>query len=108
MSLKEACYRCPDALVLPASGRCESIWENVLYALGAFSMRIEPESPGVAYLDISKALKIFKDERDLAEAIALDMSGSFQFKARIGIGNSRFGGEAGGPVRLGFPYHRTG
>lgn len=90
MPLKEAYYRCPDALILPFSGRYESIWENVLYALGAFSIRIEPESPGVAYLDITKALKIFKDERDLAKAVIFNMAESFRFKAQIGIGNSRF------------------
>jgi DNA polymerase-4 len=90
MSLKEAYRRCPDAVFLPSGGRYESTWENVLYALGAFSSRTEPESPGVAYLDITRALKIFEDERALAKAIILNMAGPFQLKARIGIANSRF------------------
>jgi DNA polymerase IV len=90
MSLQKAYYRCPDALFLPFSGRYESTWENILFALGAFSLKMEPEVPGIVYLDITKALKIYKDERALALAVTREMAESSHLKARIGIGNSRF------------------
>ncbi len=90
MSLREAYYRCPDALLLPGSGRYESTWENILFALGAFSLRMEPEEPGLVYLDITKALRIYGNERTLARAVIREMAESSYLKARIGIGNSRF------------------
>jgi DNA polymerase-4 len=90
MSLQEAYYRCPDALFLPFSGRYESIWQNILFAIGAFSLRMEPEVPGLVYLDITKALKIFADEQALALAITRNMANSSHLEARLGIGNSRF------------------
>jgi DNA polymerase IV len=90
MSLQEAYYRCPDALFLPFSGRYESTWEDILFALGAFSLRMEPEKAGLVYLDITRALKVYRDERALALAITREMAASSHLKARIGIGNSRF------------------
>jgi len=90
MAVREAYYLCPDALFLPFDNRYERIWTDILFALGAFSLRIEPEKPGLAYLDITKASKIYKGERAMAETIIREMLVSSRLKARIGVGNSRF------------------
>jgi DNA polymerase IV len=90
MALREAYYRCPDALLLPFSNRYDSAWESILFALGAYGSRIGSSVPGVAYLDITKAAKICRDERKVAFAIIRDLRNSSLLKARIGIGNSRF------------------
>jgi DNA polymerase-4 len=90
MSLREAYYRCPDALFLPFSGRYSTAWENILFALSAFSLRLEPEIPGLVYLDITKTIKIYRNERDFALAVIQEMAESSHLKARIGIANSRF------------------
>lgn len=90
MTLREAYHLCPDALFLPFGGSYGHVWEDILFALSAFTLRIEPESPGLAYLDITRAVKIFKDERTMALAIVRDMLESSSLPARIGVGNSRF------------------
>lgn len=90
MALREAYYLCPDAVVLDLKNHYGRVWEDMLFALGAFSLHIEAESPGVAYLDITKALAIYKSERAVADAIIREMAESSCLRARIGIGNSRF------------------
>ena len=90
MSMRDASYRCPDALFLPDSGRCETVWVDMLFALGAFTLRIEPESCGLAYLDITKALRLYGGEMAAAAAICRDMLALSRLKARAGVGNSRF------------------
>ena len=90
MPVREAYYLCPDALFLPFDGRARRIWEDILFALGAFALRIESERPGLAYLDITKASKIYKGERAMAAAIIREMLTSSGLKAHIGVGNSRF------------------
>jgi nucleotidyltransferase/DNA polymerase involved in DNA repair len=90
MSVKEAYYRSPDALLLPVSDRYDSAWEMILFALGAFSLRVEPGTPGVAFLDITRVVTIFKDERTLALAVTREIADSSNLNARVGIGNSRF------------------
>ncbi len=90
MSVRDASYRCPDAFFLPDSGRCEAVWADILFALGAFSLRIEPENCGLAYLDITKALRVYGSEKAAAAAICRDMLAFARLKARAGVGNSRF------------------
>jgi DNA polymerase-4 len=90
MSVRDASYRCPDALFLPDSGRCEPVWADILFALGAFSLRIEPEGCGLAYLDITKTLRVYGSEKAAAAAICRDMLAFARLKARTGVGNSRF------------------
>jgi nucleotidyltransferase/DNA polymerase involved in DNA repair len=90
MAVREAYYLCPDALFLPFDGQYERIWADILFALGAFALRIESERPGLAYLDITKASQIYKGERAMAAAIIREMLVSSGLKAHIGVGNSRF------------------
>jgi DNA polymerase-4 len=90
MSLRQACHLCPEALFLPFGGRYEHIWEDILFALGAFTLRVEPTIPGLAYLDITEALKIYGNERTMASAIIQDMLTSLRVQVRVGVGNSRF------------------
>jgi hypothetical protein len=90
MSIREAHFRCPDAILLPFSNRYTSAWENILFALGEFTMRIDAPQWGLAYLDITKATAIYHDERTLAMAIIQHMKESFHLDVRVGIGNSRF------------------
>ena len=90
MSLRQAFHLCPEALFLPFDSRCEHIWEDILFALGAFTLRVEPAIPGLAYLDITKALKIYGNERTLASAIIEEMLTSLRVQVRVGVGNSRF------------------
>ena len=90
MAVREAYYLCPDALFLPFNDRYGRIWEDILFALGAFALRAEPEKPGLAYLDITKASRIYKGERAMAMSIIREMSESSGLKARAGVGNSRF------------------
>ena len=61
MPIREAYFRCPDALLLPFSNHYTSAWENILLALGTFTIRIEPSSDGLAYLDITKATSVYRD-----------------------------------------------
>ena len=90
MSLRQAYHLCPEALFLPFGGRYERIWEDILFALGAFTLRVEPTIPGLAYLDITEALKIYGNERALASAIIQEMLTSLRVQVRVGVGNSRF------------------
>ncbi len=90
MTLRDAYYLCPDALSLPFSDRYDSMWARVLFALGTFSLKIEPSVPGLAWLDVTKTMACRdRDERELALAIVRDMECS-GLAARIGVGNSRF------------------
>jgi nucleotidyltransferase/DNA polymerase involved in DNA repair len=90
MAVREAYYLCPDALFLPFDSRSRRIWEDILFALGAFALRIESERPGLAYLDITRASRIYKGERAMAAAIVREMLAFSGLKACIGVGNSRF------------------
>ncbi len=90
MALREAYYLCPDAVFLEMKSHYQRAWEDILFALGAFSLHIEAEGTGIAYLDITKALAIYKSERAVAHAIIREMAESSRLRARIGIGNSRF------------------
>jgi DNA polymerase IV len=89
MSLREAHHLCPDATFLPFNDYSKRLWEDVLFALGAFSLRIESEGPGFAYLDITKALWVYRSERTVARTLR-DVLGSSCLSAGIGTGNSRF------------------
>ncbi len=90
MSLRQAYHLCPEALFLPFGGRYGRIWEEILFALGAFTLRVEPTIPGLAYLDITEALKIYGNERTLASLIIQEMRTSLRVQVRVGVGNSRF------------------
>jgi DNA polymerase-4 len=90
MALREAYYLCPDAVFLEPKSRYRHVWEDTLFALGAFSLHIEAETPGIACLDITKAPAIYRSERAVADAIIREMAESSGLRARIGIGNSRF------------------
>jgi nucleotidyltransferase/DNA polymerase involved in DNA repair len=90
MSLRQAYHLCPEALFLPFGGRYGHVWEDILFALGAFTLRVEPTTPGLAYLDITEALKVYGNERTMASAIIQDMLTSLRVQVRVGVGNSRF------------------
>lgn len=91
MSLSQAYHLCPQAsFVLFDKERYLGLWEEVLFVLGAFSLRIESGECGLAYLDSTNSPKMYKSETLLADAIAREMIDSFEIAARVGIGNSRF------------------
>ncbi len=90
MPLRQAYHLCPEALFLPFGGGYGRIWEDILFSLGAFTLRVEPAIPGLAYLDITKARKIYGNERALALAIIEEMRASIRAQVRVGVGNSRF------------------
>lgn len=90
MLLREALYLCPDALLIPLADGYGRIWEDILFAIGAFTLRIEPEAPGIAYLDMTKVLRTNGDEKGLASAITRGIRCSSRMKMTIGVGNSRF------------------
>ena len=67
MELREAHHLCPKATFLTFDRElAEEVWEEVLYTLGAFSLRMEPKEQGLVYLDITKALKLYASEEYLA------------------------------------------
>ncbi len=90
MSLRQAYQLCPEAVFLPFSDRYARLWEEILFALGAFALRIESTAPGLAYLDITEAVKRYGNERAMAHAIIREMRGSLRVEAKAGVGNSRF------------------
>ena len=91
MPLKDAYHLCPHALFMPFNqGMYEDTWEKVIFTLQSFTPRIETGVPGLAYLDITRTLKIYKDESLLASAIIRALSLASQLKTKVGIGNSRF------------------
>ena len=90
MSLRQAYHLCPEAVFLPFSDRYARIWDDILFVLGAFALRVEPAMPGLAYLDITKAVKIYGNERALASAVIREALASLRVQAKIGVGNSRF------------------
>jgi nucleotidyltransferase/DNA polymerase involved in DNA repair len=90
MALREASYLCPDAVVLDLKDRYRRVWDDMLFALGAFSLHIEADETGIAYLDITKAPAIYTSERAVAEAIIREMAESSGLRAHVGIGNARF------------------
>jgi DNA polymerase IV len=90
-TLEEAARRCPGAVFLSLeTGRYERVWEEILSTLASFTLRIEAEQPGAAFLDITKALKIWKTEESIADGMVRAISSMFHLRARVGIGNSRF------------------
>ena len=91
MELREAYHLCPKAKFLTFDrDLAEEVWEEVLYMLGAFSLRMEPKRQGLVYLDISKALKLYASEEYLALTVVEALLQGFQLAAIAGVGNSRF------------------
>jgi DNA polymerase-4 len=91
MELREAHHLCPKATFLTFDRElAEEVWEEVLYTLGAFSLRMEPKEQGLVYLDITKALKLYASEEYLASTIVEVLLRSFQLTVLAGVGNSRF------------------
>ena len=92
LSLREAHRLCPEALFLtPERGHYLDIWEGILYSLGAFSLRIESESEGLAYLDITKTPRnIYGSEEAIASGIVRALFESLRLTVRAGVANSRF------------------
>jgi nucleotidyltransferase/DNA polymerase involved in DNA repair len=90
MSVREANYRCPDAILLPFHNHCASVWENILFSLGEFTIKIEAPTWGMVYLDVTRTQAIYPDEHALASAITTRMKESFHLDVRIGVANSRF------------------
>jgi DNA polymerase IV len=91
MSMKEAYHLCPEAVLLPLEeDEYQPLWEEVISMLASFTLRIESEKPGIAYLDITRVPKIYASESLLASGILHEIASRFQLKATAGIGNSRF------------------
>jgi DNA polymerase-4 len=91
MELREAHHLCPKATFLTFDRElAEEVWEEVLYTLGVFSLRMEPKEQGLVYLDITKALRLYASEEYLASTIVEVLLQGFQLKVRAGVGNSRF------------------
>ena len=91
MPLRDAYHICPEAAFLTFDkDLSEEVWEEMLYLLGAITLRMEPKEQGLVYLDITKALKLYASEEYIASTIVEAMRDAFQVKARVGVGNSRF------------------
>jgi DNA polymerase IV len=91
MSLNQAYHLCPQAsFILFEKERYLELWEEILFVLGAFTLRIESDECGLACLDITNTPKFHGSETLLAHSIGREMVGSFGIKARVGVGNSRF------------------
>ena len=91
MPLRDAYHLCPEAAFLTFDkDLSEEVWEEMLYLLGAITLRMEPKEQGLVYLDITKALKLYASEEYIASTIVEAMRDAFQVKARVGVGNSRF------------------
>lgn len=91
MSLSQAYHLCPQAsFILFEKERYLELWEEILFVLGAFTLRIESDECGLAYLDITNTPKLHKSEASLAASIGQEMADSFGIEAKIGTGNSRF------------------
>lgn len=91
LSLKDAYHLCPCALFMPFNQEMyRDTWEEIIFTLQSFTPRIETTAPGLAYLDVTRTLKIYKSEGLLASAIAGAVSLSSQLKTKVGMGNSRF------------------
>jgi DNA polymerase-4 len=91
MELREAHHLCPKAAFLTFDRELtEEVWEEALYTLGAFSIRMEPKEQGLVYLDITKALKLYASEEYLASTIVEVFLRGFQLTVLAGVGNSRF------------------
>lgn len=91
MSLREAYHFCPEAAFLVLNeGRYRDLWEEILYALGSFALRMESNEHGVAYLDITKSMKVHGGEESLAWTAVRMLARSFRLEGKAGVGNSRF------------------
>jgi DNA polymerase IV len=91
MPLSQGYHLCPQAsFILFEKERYLELWEEMLFVLGAFTLRIESDECGLAYLDITNNPKIYKSEVSLAAGIAREMVAFFGITAKTGIGNSRF------------------
>lgn len=91
MPLRQAYHLCPQAsFILFERERYLELWEEMLFVLGAFSLRMESDECGLVYLDMTNNPKIYKSEATLVAGIGREMSHSFGIAAKVGIGNSRF------------------
>ena len=91
MPLRDAYHICPEAAFLTFDkDLSEGVWEEMLYLLGAITLRMEPKGQGLVYLDITKALKLYASEEYVSSTIVAAMRDAFQVKAKVGVGNSRF------------------
>lgn len=91
MSLSQAYHFCPQAsFVLFEKERYLELWEEVLFVLGAFTLRIESDECGFASLDITRTTNLSTSEASLAAGMVRELVGSFGIKAKVGVGNSRF------------------
>jgi DNA polymerase IV len=91
MPLRDAYHICPEAAFLTFDKDLSGeVWEEMLYLLGAITLRMEPKEQGRVYLDITKALKLYASEEYIASTIIEAMRDAFQVKTKVGVGNSRF------------------
>lgn len=91
MPLREAHHLCPEAVFVESDEELsEELWEAVLHALGAVTLRMEPKGRGFVYLDVTKALRLYASEEYLASVIVEGTLRSFRLEAKAGVGNSRF------------------
>jgi nucleotidyltransferase/DNA polymerase involved in DNA repair len=91
MPLSEASHLCPEAAFLPMR-ECgyDDAWEQVLYELGAFALRIESAQVGLAYLDVTRSSRLYKGEGRLGAALVSMLDRVCGLAAGVGMGNSRF------------------
>lgn len=91
MPLRDAYHLCPEAAFLTFDKDLyEEVWEEVLYLLGAITLRMEPKEQGMVYLEITKALKLYASEEYISSTIVEVLRDAFQLKTKAGTGNSRF------------------
>ena len=91
MPLRDAYHLCPEAAFLTFDKDLSGeVWEEVLYLLGAITLRMEPKEQGLVYLDITKALKLYASEEYVSSTIVETIRDAFQLKVKVGVSNSRF------------------
>ncbi len=91
MSLREASRLCFDAIPIFVQRRnYVQTWDDILSAIAGITLRMEPQNPGVVFLDITRLPCLYRSEEQLASALVQLISEHFFLKTAVGVGNSRF------------------
>ncbi len=89
--LREAYRLAPEALFFPFDkDDYEDFHRELLSLLASFSLRVEPDGYGTAYLDITKSTRMLGSEPVAASRMRRQIFRELGLAARIGVGNSRF------------------
>ena len=91
MPLKDARRLLDDAVFIPFEGREYRVfWNEILSALADITMRIESDSPGTVFLDLTRLPVMYKNEEQFSLAALRLVRDRFHLAAKAGVGSSRF------------------